>query len=43
MWIELFEHQVRFLQRAYSKKEAKHKISDHLALSFGRTFNVNGV
>jgi hypothetical protein len=41
--IELFEHQVRFWQRAYSKKEGKHKISDHLVLSFGRAFNVNGV
>ncbi len=31
--IGLFEHQVRFQQRAYSKKEDKHKISDHLANS----------
>jgi hypothetical protein len=43
MGIKLFEHQVRYWQRAYSKKEGKHKISDHLALSFGRAFNVNGV
>ncbi len=33
MGIELFEHQVRFHQRAYSKKEGKHKISDHLAIT----------
>jgi hypothetical protein len=31
--IELFEHQVRFYQRAYSKKEGKHKIRYHLAIS----------
>jgi hypothetical protein len=30
---ELFEHKVRFCQRAYSKKEGEHKISDHLAIS----------
>jgi hypothetical protein len=32
MGIELFEHQKRFYQRAYLKKERKHKISDHLAI-----------
>jgi hypothetical protein len=31
--VELFEHQVRFQQRAFSKKEGQHKISDYLAIS----------
>jgi hypothetical protein len=31
--IELFEHQVQFWQRAYLKKEAKHKVSVHLGIS----------
>jgi hypothetical protein len=31
--IELFEHQVRFQQRAFSKKEGQHKICDYLAVS----------
>jgi hypothetical protein len=31
--IELFEHQVRFRQRDFSKKEGQHKISDYLVIS----------
>jgi hypothetical protein len=31
--IDLFEHQIAFHQRAYSKRESEHKISDSLACS----------
>ncbi len=31
--MDLFEHQVAFRQRAYSKRESEHKISDSLACS----------
>jgi hypothetical protein len=31
--IELFAHQVRFWQRAFSKKKGEHNISDYLAVS----------
>jgi hypothetical protein len=31
--MDLFEHQIAFHQRAYSKRESKHKISDSLACS----------
>jgi hypothetical protein len=31
--MDLFEHQVAFCQRAYSKRESEHKISDSLACS----------
>ena len=31
--MDLFEHQIAFCQRAYSKRESEHKISDSLACS----------
>ena len=31
--MDLFEHQIAFRQRAYSKRESEHKISDSLACS----------
>jgi hypothetical protein len=31
--MDLFEHQIAFCQRAYSKRESEHKISDSLAYS----------